>query len=456
MVNHSSSLCAVILAAGKGVRMHSRLPKVLHPLAGKPILSHLLDTVAPLVPAIAIIEGYEGEKLRAHFEGKPYHFIHQENQLGTGHALKEATAFFEHSEHVLVLLGDTPLVSSELLSTLLQDREKNTFRLVTVDMPDPTGLGRIIRDKNHHIIQIVEDKDASAAQKAITEISTGIMLLPVKPLLGWLKKLQNHNAQGEYYLTDVIAMAISDGYTVEGIKAPYPQMAQGINTKMQLATLERFYQAQEAKRLMEAGVQLADPARLDCRGKITVGMDVSIDIDVILEGEVILGDRVSIGPFVHLKNCRIENDSVIESHTVIDSSHIGAHCKIGPFARLRPETVLDDHVKVGDFVEIKKSTIGEGSKVPHLSYIGDATLGKNVNIGAGTITCNYDGKQKSQTIIKDGAFIGSDSQLVAPVTIGEGAYIGAGSTITKDAPAEELTISRAKQTTITGWKKKHS
>ena len=447
-----TTLKTVILAAGQGTRMRSKLPKVLHQLAGKSLLECVIETAKTISPSISVIYGYEGDTVKSALSNHEVTWIYQAEQLGTGHAVKQAVSDKESADQILVLLGDTPLITTETLNELRKKTSKNEVGIVTVHLKNPHGLGRILRDKNNHIVGIVEEKDATDEQKKITEINTGIMLLPTQHLKTWLAKLTNHNAQKEYYLTDIFAMAVAEKVVINNVSPQFTEEVMGINTRVQLAQLERVYQQRAAEAHMLSGVTLLDPSRFDLRGTLTCAEDVTIDVNVIIEGKVSIGRGTSIGANTILKNCVIGENVVIESNVVIDDSIVGNHCTIGPFARLRPGTQLAEKVKVGNFVETKKAIVGEGSKLPHLSYIGDADIGKHVNIGAGTITCNYDGVNKYKTTIHDGAFIGSDSQLVAPVTIGEGAYIGAGSTITKDAPAGKLTISRAKQTTIEGWK----
>jgi bifunctional UDP-N-acetylglucosamine pyrophosphorylase/glucosamine-1-phosphate N-acetyltransferase len=445
------SIKVLILAAGFGTRMKSSLPKVLHPLAGKLLLQHVIDAAKSISPDIGVVYGYQGDTVRSSI-GDSIQWIYQEQQLGTAHAIAQGLSFFGHSEHVLILLGDAPLITSATLENLVKVTAKNQVGIVTAMVENPHGLGRILRNKKNQMIGIVEEKDATAKQKLIKEINPGIMLLPVKKLKTWLKKIKNKNAQNEYYITDIFSMAAKEKVVIKTVSASFSEEVLGVNTRVQLAQLERVYQRRYAEALMQQGVTLLDPLRLDIRGELHCEEDVTIDVNVIIEGKVNIGRGTKIGANVILKNCTIGRNVLIESNVVIDDANVSDECSIGPFARLRPGTQLAKKVKVGNFVETKKAIVGEGSKLPHLSYIGDADIGKNVNIGAGTITCNYDGVSKHKTIIKDGAFIGSDSQLVAPVVIGEGAYIGAGSTITKEAPAQKLTISRAKQLTVEGWK----
>ena len=446
------SLKIVILAAGQGKRMRSQLPKVLHKLAGKPLLQWVIDAANNLDPAqIIVIYGHGGEQVRAALSGTNVTWVEQKQQLGTGHALQQAQEYFNDNDQILVLLSDAPLISSLTLRDLIKNTAKDSLGLVTAVLSDPTGLGRIIRDDHDNVIGIVEHKDCTEEQLDIFEINTGIMLLPAKKLKPWLANLTAKNAQAEYYLTDVIAMAVADKTPICTVEPELPEEVMGINDRQQLSYLERFYQHMMANAFMISGVSFADPNRFDLRGELIAAADVFIDINVIIEGKVKIGKNSNIGPHVMLKNCVIGDNVTINSNVVIEESTVGNDCSVGPFARLRPGTQLAAHVKIGNFVETKKAVVGEGSKIPHLSYIGDANIGKNVNIGAGAITCNYDGVHKNITTIEDGAFIGSDSQLIAPVTIGAGAYIGAGSTISKSTPAGKLTIARSKQTVIENW-----
>ncbi len=442
----------VILAAGQGTRMRSAAPKVLHRLGGKPLLQHVCETAAALSPnRTVIVYGHGGEQVRRYFAGWPLEWVEQSQQLGTGHAVQQALPFLDR-DIVLVLYGDVPLLRRETLQRLLAAAGENRLALLTVTLADPTGYGRIVRDEGGRVRRIVEEKDADPEEKTIREVNTGILALPLRRLRDWLARLDNDNAQGEYYLTDVVAMAVADGVAVETVSAD-PDEVQGVNDKRQLARLERIYQRRQADALMEQGVTLADPVRFDVRGEVTVGRDVEIDVNVVLEGRVHLGDRVRIGAGTVVRDAEIGDDVEILPHCVIDGVRIGPGCRIGPFARLRPETMLADHVHIGNFVEIKKSRVGAGSKINHLSYVGDSEVGAGVNIGAGTITCNYDGVNKHRTVIEDGAFIGSDTQLVAPVRIGRDATIGAGSTITRDAPEGKLTLSRSPQVTVDDWQR---
>ncbi len=448
-------LNVLILAAGRGVRMRSALPKVLHPLAGRPLLQHTIDTARLLTPRkICVVYGYGGETVPQTIAGDDLVFVKQEPQLGTGHALMQAMPALaaNPASATLVLYGDVPLIGRETLTRMLANGDRR-LTLLTVALGDPTGYGRIVRDAQNAVRAIGEQKDASEAQLNITEINTGIMLIPTACLPGWLAKLTTENAQGEYYLTDIVALAIADGVEVAAAQPNHNWEALGVNSKAQLASLERIYQQNIADALLEAGVTLVDPARLDVRGNLRCGADVFIDINCVFEGEVVLGDGVRIGANCVVRNSTVGAQTRLEPFSLIDDAQVGADCSIGPFARLRPGTTMGMGAKIGNFVETKKAVIGDGSKINHLSYVGDTDVGRNVNIGAGTITCNYDGVNKHRTVIEDDAFIGSDTQLVAPVTVGRGATLGAGTTLTADAPAGQLTISRARQSTIAGWKR---
>ncbi len=441
----------IILAAGQGTRMRSSLPKVLHSLAGKPLLGHVIDTANKLEPAaIHVVYGHGGELVKESISEPQINWVEQAQQLGTGHAVEQAMPAVDEASTVLVLYGDVPLIRAQTLQELLHQGESG-LALLTLILDDPTGYGRIVRDGAGRVQAIIEHKDASEEQLRIQECNTGILACPAKHLRGWLKQLDNSNAQGEYYLTDIIALAVADGVEVQGSTVADAHEVAGVNDRLQLAELERNYQKRCAEALMRDGATLMDPSRFDLRGSATVGQDVVIDVGVVLEGEVVLGDRVRIGANCVLRDVQVGDDVIIEPMSVIENAEIGQQCHVGPFARLRPGTRLSEKAKVGNFVEIKNSVIGHASKVNHLSYIGDTSMGNEVNIGAGTITCNYDGAKKHRTTIGDRVFIGSDTQLVAPVTVSDGATVGAGSTITKDAPAGELTLSRSKQTTITGW-----
>lgn len=448
------SLSIIILAAGQGTRMRSALPKVLHPLGGMPLLQHVIRTAQTLSPdRIAIVYGHGGEQVKGALSHEPVDWILQDQQLGTGHAVDQAMPSVRDEDTVLVLYGDVPLIQSDTLTALVEKAGAGQLAVLTAELDNPQGYGRMLRDDEGQLIGIVEQKDASEAQLAIREINSGFLAAPADLLRDWLQRLDNSNAQGEYYLTDIIAMAAGDGVVVESTGAEFEYEILGVNDRVQLAQLERIWQRQQAETLMRDGVSLADPARFDLRGNISAGKDCCIDINVVLEGKVTLGERVSIGPGCVIKNATIGDDVDIFAHCVIEDGVIGAACRIGPFARIRPETTLAEQVHIGNFVEIKKSTVARGSKINHLSYIGDTCMGSGVNVGAGTITCNYDGAYKHLTEIGNNVFIGSDTQLVAPVKVGDGATIGAGTTITRDVPDNELTLSRSKQQTITGWKR---
>ncbi|MES9833450.1 MAG: bifunctional UDP-N-acetylglucosamine diphosphorylase/glucosamine-1-phosphate N-acetyltransferase GlmU [Candidatus Thiodiazotropha sp. DIVDIV] len=445
-------LGALILAAGEGTRMRSKLPKVLHSLAGKPLLSHVIETSRIINPdEISVIYGHGGEEVLTRLAADDLNWIEQQERLGTGHAVIQALPHLQRVDQVLILYGDVPLISGPTLVSLLSCLHTSDLALLTVDLENPTGYGRIVRDRDDRITRIVEQKDASSRELEITEINTGIMAVDRAKLEAWLSRIDNNNAQKEYYLTDIIALAVEDGVNIQAVHPHSEEEVMGVNDRKQLAYLERHYHRNKADELMQSGVTLADPARIDIRGKLKTGQDVYIDCNVIFEGSVTLADGVSIGPNVVLKNCTIGADTEVFANSVIEDAVIGDACRIGPFARVRPESEIANQVHIGNFVEIKKSQVADGSKINHLSYVGDSDIGSKVNIGAGTITCNYDGANKFRTVIGDGAFIGSDTQLVAPVTVGKGATIGAGSTITKDAPEDKLTLSRSKQLSLEGW-----
>ncbi|MFM2397725.1 MAG: bifunctional protein GlmU [Pseudomonadota bacterium] len=442
----------VILAAGKGTRMHSDKPKVLHALAGKPMLEHVLDRASELAPQkICVVYGHGGEAVPKGMSQFGATFVIQEPQLGTGHAVQQAMPYVSDNSRTLVLYGDVPLTQLSTLESM--KLAGDSLVLLTVNLDNPAGYGRIVRNDAGEVLAIVEEKDATDAQRKIKEVNTGILLSPTAKLRQWLDNLKNNNAQAEYYLTDIVAMAVADGIPVNTCQPQAAWEVEGINSKAQLATLERTWQEVQAAKLMSQGVTLADPKRIDIRGNLLCGRDVEIDVGCIFEGSVSLGGRVKVGAYSIIRNASIADETEISPYSHIDSSEVGANCHIGPYARLRPGTKLSDGVHIGNFVEIKNSDIAANSKANHLSYIGDATVGSRVNIGAGTITCNYDGANKYRTIIGDDAFIGSDTQLVAPVTVGNGATIGAGSTITKDTPEGELTLSRSKQISIKGWQR---
>lgn len=451
--NNPQRLEVVVLAAGKGTRMKSALPKVLHDLGGKPLLRHVVDCAAKLkADAVHIIYGYGGQQIKAAIADNGINWIEQRQQLGTGHAVAQAMAHVEKNAQVLVLYGDVPLISVETLEALVSG-PRGTLSLLSATLGDAAGYGRIVRDGAGAVLRIVEKKDASENELAIREINTGFMAAPANKLCTWLKGLGSDNAQGEYYLTDVIAMAVEDGVEIVTCAPQTLDEILGVNSKHELAYLERAFQLMQARKLMDEGVMLRDPSRFDLRGTMTIGHDVSIDVNVVLEGKIALGSNVSIGPNCCLKNVSIGDASIVLANSVLEDCNIGSACRIGPFARIRPETILKDKVHVGNFVEIKKSNVNDGSKINHMSYVGDSSVGKNVNIGAGTITCNYDGAYKHRTIIGDNVFIGSDTQLIAPITVNDNATIGAGTTLTKDVPANELTLSRSLQKTISGWKR---
>ncbi len=449
-------LHVVILAAGQGKRMHSQLPKILHPLAGRPLLQFVVDSAKKLQPEkIHIIYGFGGETIQNTFANDPsLHWVFQDQQLGTGHAVQCALPFIPQNSQVLILYGDVPLIPVATMQELIAQSNNESLAVLTANFANPYGYGRIIRDNKKQITSIVEHRDATEQQLAISEINTGIMAAPSNGLHHWLPNLKNKNAQKEFYLTDIVAMALQEKISVKTVLANREEDVSGVNDRIQLSKLERFVQQQQAEQLMQQGVSFLDPNRFDLRGTLKVGKDVVIDINVICEGYVELGDGVKIGANTILKNVKVNAGTEIRSHSVIEDSIIGERCIIGPFARIRPQTVLANEVHIGNFVEVKKSAIAEQSKVNHLSYIGDATIGKNVNVGAGTITCNYDGVNKHQTIIGDRVFIGSDTQLVAPVIVGDDATIAAGSTVRKNVEPGYLTITqRVQQRTVPGWKK---
>ena len=444
----------LVLAAGKGTRMRSDLPKVLHPVGGKALVQHVVDTARQVgSERIFIIIGHGAEKVEEKMAAPDVRFILQAQQLGTGHAVQQALPQLRDDATVLILYGDVPLTRAETLQKLIAHVNDQQMGLLTVNLPDPTGYGRILRDASGAVTAIVEHKDATDEQRQVKEINTGIMAVRAKHLQQWLPQLTNNNAQGEYYLTDIIAFARQNGVAIQVEQPNAIEEVEGINNRQQQAALERFYQKQKANELMVAGATLLDPARFDCRGTITVGRDVVIDINCVFEGDVVLGDGVTIEPNCVIINSRIGNNTHIKANSHIEDAAIAGDCDVGPFARLRPGTQLAQGAKIGNFVETKKAVIGEGSKVNHLSYIGDTTIGKKANIGAGTITCNYDGVNKFKTEIGDNAFIGSNSALVAPVKVGTNATVGAGSIITKDVADEELAIARGKQRNIQGWER---
>jgi len=448
-----NKLNIVILAAGKGTRMFSSKPKVLHHIAGHPILRHVIDCAKALNPAkIIIVYGFGGDLVKNTFSREDIIWVEQKEQLGTGHAVQQAAPHLDDDANTLILLGDVPLVDVPSCEKLLA-KAQNQLAILSFNKVDPTGYGRITRAANGNVNAIVEHKDATEAQRAIKEVNTGIMAMPAKALKKWLAGLSNNNAQSEYYLTDIVGFAVKDGVNVVAEITEDEWSVTGINSKLDLEQIERVYQSRFAIELLKKGVTLADSARLDVRGNLETAQDVEIDVGCVFEGEVSLGEGVKIGAYCIIRDAKIAAGTVIAPFTHIVETTIGTNSRIGPFARLRPGTTLAEETHIGNFVELKNAQVDVGSKINHLSYVGDTTVGKDVNIGAGTITCNYDGANKFRTVIEDGAFIGSDTQLIAPVKIGKGATIGAGSTISKNAPAGELTISRAKQLTITGWKR---
>ena len=446
----------VILAAGQGKRMRSALPKVLHRLAGLPLLAHVLATARQLGAAkICVVYGHGGEAVPAAFADAfaDIVWVKQEAQLGTGHAVLQALPHLDATAPTLVLYGDVPLTRLDTLRRLLARADGGALALLSVELDDPTGYGRIVRGADGGVVRIVEEKDASGNERDINEVNTGILVAPTARLARWLPDLGRDNAQGEYYLTDIVGLAVAAGVPVRVEQPQDVWEVSGVNSRAQLAQLERIFQRRVAESLLDGGAWLADPARLDVRGELLCGLDVQIDIDCVFEGRVELGDGVAVGPHCVLKDCRVGAGSRIAAFSHIESADIGADCRIGPYARLRPGTSLANEVHIGNFVEVKNSNVAAQTKANHLAYIGDATVGARVNIGAGTITCNYDGANKHRTLIGDDAFIGSDTQLVAPVTVGRGATLGAGTTLTQDAPAEALTLTRATQVSIAGWQR---
>jgi len=452
-MSETTTLNIVILAAGQGTRMKSSMPKVLHSVACKPLVQHVIDTSKKLNPeTINVVYGHGGEQVQQQINDSEINWVLQAEQLGTGHAVDQVKDQLKDNQLVLILYGDVPLIKEETLNNLL-GQAKDGFSLLTVKLNKPQGYGRIVRDENGLVKNITEEKDASEEIKKISEVNTGILAVKAELLKKWLSQLDNNNAQQEYYLTDIIAMAVKDGYTVETTQPDNEYEVMGVNNRMQLAELERHYQNEQANKLMQGGVTLADPSRIDIRGTLTHGQDISIDINVVFEGNVSIGSNVSIGANCVIKDSKIADGVTILPMSVLDNVSVGNNSKVGPFARLRPGAVLSADTHVGNFVEIKKSFVGAGSKINHLTYVGDSIVGKNVNIGAGTITCNYDGANKHQTVIEDNVFVGSATQLVAPVKIGKNATVGAGSTITTDVAADELAITRVKQKSILGWKR---
>ena len=444
----------IVLAAGQGKRMRSVLPKVLQPLAAKPMLAHVLDTARILeARRIVVVYGHGGEVVREALDAPDLAWARQDPPQGTGHAVQQAMPLVDDGDTALILYGDVPLISVPTLQRLMAAASDTTLALLTVSMDNPTGYGRILRDGAGKVTRIVEEKDATADERRVQEVNTGILAAPVARLRQWLGNLNNDNAQGEYYLTDIIAMAVADGLEVVTTQPDAFEETLGVNNKTQLAELERIHQRNIARRLTDAGVTVIDPARLDVRGTLECGRDVEIDINCIFEGTVVLGDGVRIGANCIVRNATLGAGTRVAAFSQIEDTTMGEACIIGPYARTRPGTVLGNDVHLGNFVEVKNSIIADHSKANHLAYVGDADIGQRVNVGAGTITCNYDGANKFRTIIEDDVFIGSDTQLVAPVRVGKGATLGAGTTLTKDAPAEQLTVSRARQMSLAGWQR---
>ena len=449
----TQALSVVILAAGKGTRMYSDLPKVLHLIAGKPMVKHVIDTAKQLgARNIHLVYGHGGDLMQQRLASEPVNWVLQTEQLGTGHAMQQAAPFFADDENILMVYGDGPMITSETLQKLINAKPEDGVAVLTVVLDNPTGYGRILRE-NGKVIGIVEQKDASPEQREIREINTGVLVADGASFKKWLAQLDNNNAQGEYYITDVIGLANRDGRAVVAVQAEDFMEVEGINNRQQLARMERYFQRKQADKLMLAGVMLLDPERFDLRGNLTHGKDVEIDVNVILNGEVRLGNRGKICAGCVLTNCDIGDDVEIKPYSVLEDATVGAKAAIGPFSRLRPGAELAENTHVGNFVEIKKAQIGKGSKVNHLTYVGDAEIGQNCNIGAGVITCNYDGANKFKTTIGDNVFVGSDSQLIAPVTIESGATIGAGSTIRRNVKQDELVTTRVPQKHVQGWER---
>ena len=449
-----AKLEVVILAAGQGTRMKSKRPKVLHPLGGKPLLGHVVDTAKSIgAHRIHVVYGHGGDQVRAAFDGVDINWVLQEQQNGTGHAVRMAMPSVDDDSTVLVLFGDVPLINPETLKRAVEIADGGAVSVVTTLLDNPFGYGRIVRGESGNVLAIREQKDASSDEQAVKEINAGIKAAPSKRLKDWLHALQPNNAQGELYLTDIVELANNHDVTVEAVLVEDAAEVTGINDRAQLAALERVYQSRQVHRLMLNGASVADPTRVDVRGSLTVGQDVFIDVNVIFEGEVTIGDDCIIGPNCVIRESSIGAGTHIHANSLVDESHVGEGASIGPFARLRPETNLGRGVKIGNFVEVKKASFADGAKANHLSYVGDSDIGARVNIGAGTITCNYDGANKHRTVIGDDAFIGSGTELVAPVKVGAGATIGAGSTIGSDAPPQQLTLTRVKQRSVKGWKR---
>jgi bifunctional UDP-N-acetylglucosamine pyrophosphorylase/glucosamine-1-phosphate N-acetyltransferase len=443
----------VILAAGKGTRMQSSLPKVLHRIAGKPMVQHIIDTVKQLgATNIHLVYGHGREQLQHQLNHNHLSWCLQDEQLGTGHAVQQTASHIQDDEDVLILVGDAPLIKESTLKKLIAVKKNADLALLTVELKDPCGMGRIIR-RGDQVTAIVEHKDACEQQRKIKETNTGMMIMGGKDLKRWLSALNNHNAQGEFYLTDVIEMAAKEGKSIHASQPSCAIEVEGINNRVQLSNIERAYQAEQTKTLMMDGVTFSDPSRFDLRGNLKVGQDITIDINVIVEGDVVIGSNVSIGANCILKDSIIADNAIIHDNSMLDNAMVGKHCHVGPYARLRPGSVLKEKARVGNFVEIKKTILGKGSKANHLTYLGDAVVGNDANIGAGTITCNYDGVNKSKTIIGDGAFIGSNSALIAPVIIGVKATVGAGTVVTKEVSENELAIARTKQKNVKDWQR---
>lgn len=448
------SLSIIILAAGKGTRMKSSKPKVMHTLGGKPLLQHVIDTARQLEPAeMAVVCGNGADELVPYLEAQGINTALQAEQKGTGHAVEQAKAFFQQSDQVLVLYGDVPLIEVETLQALISSGDQQSLKVLTALLDDPTGYGRIVRDRDDRMQRITEEKDADEETRLINEVNTGIMCIPAAWLDSALGQLDNNNAQGEYYLTDLIALAVQQGIEIQSFTCEDEMEVAGVNNRVQLAELESYYQQKRATELMMSGVTFRDPARVDIRGDIQAGQDITVDINVIFEGSNTLADGVTIGANCIITNSHIHEGTEILPNSIIENAEVGPGCAVGPFARLRPGTVLAEKAKIGNFVEVKNANIGRGSKVNHLSYIGDTDMGADVNIGAGTITCNYDGANKHRTVIGDRVFVGSDTQLVAPVKVDDGATIGAGSTIRKDVPGDALTLTKSEVRTVEGWKR---
>ena len=448
------SLAIIILAAGKGTRMKSAKPKVMHTLAGKPMLQHVIDTAKQLSPSqLAVVSGNGADEVVPFLQNQQIDVVMQHEQKGTGHAVEQAKTSFANSEQVLVLYGDVPLITTDTLQDLIESGDNNSLKVLTAILEDPTGYGRIVRDYDDNMLCITEEKDADEETKLINEINTGIMCIPAKWLTEALSQLDNNNAQGEYYLTDLIAKAVNQGIEINSVTCEDEMEVAGINNRVQLAEVESYYQQLKATDLMMSGVTFRDPARVDIRGDIKAGQDITIDINVIFEGNNTIADNVSIGAHCIIINSIIHEGAEILPNSIIENAEVGTNCSVGPFARLRPGTKLAAKAKVGNFVEVKNANIGLGSKINHLSYIGDTDMGADVNIGAGTITCNYDGANKHRTVIGDRVFVGSDTQLVAPVTVEDGATIGAGSTIRKTVPGDALTLTKSEQKTVKGWQR---